>query len=180
VHAADHFTAKELHMTTVDRRSAFLLGTASVACLASPKTASAQAGEVARNKEVLARAYQRWHETKGGSVNDWMEIIAGNIQFGSIAEGMPAATFTARVNGKQELKRYFDGLRENWEMIHYTVNHFIAEGDRVAAVGSTAWRNKRTGKVCETPKVDVWRLRDGRAIEFYEYFDTAKMIQAAT
>jgi ketosteroid isomerase-like protein len=42
---------------------------------------------------------------------------------------------------------------------------------------STAWRNKKAGKVCETRKVDVWRFRDGRAIEFYEYFDTTKLIQ---
>jgi uncharacterized protein len=153
---------------------------AGAALLARPHTASAQATEAARNKEILAREYKRWHDSKGGSVESFMEIVDSNIQFGSIAEGMPVAAFTARVNGKQELKRYFDGLREGWEMIHYTVNHFIAEGDRVAAVGSTAWRNKKTGKVCETPKVDVWRLRGGKAIEFYEYFDTAKMIQAVT
>jgi hypothetical protein len=38
-------------------------------------------------------------------------------------------------------------------------------------------RNKKAGKVRETPKVDVWRFRDGRAIELYEYFDTTKLIQ---
>jgi ketosteroid isomerase-like protein len=138
------------------------------------------ASEAARNKEILAREYKRWHESKGGSVASWMEIVAEDIRFGSQAEGRPEVTFTAPVNSKQELKRYFDGLLEGWTMIHYTVDHLIAEGDRVAAVGSTAWRNKRTGKVCDTPKVDVWRFRDGRAVEFYEYFDTAKMIQAAT
>ena len=47
-------------------------------------------------------------------------------------------------------------------------------------VGSTAWRNKATGKVCETPKVDVWRFRDGKAVEYCEYYDTAKMLQAAS
>lgn len=144
------------------------------------ETASARASEVARIKEILAREYKRWHDSKGGSVESWLHIVDNNIQFGSLAEGMPAATFTARVNGKQDLKRYFDGLRDGWEMIHYTVDDLIVDGDRAVAVGSTAWRNKRTGKVCETPKVDVWRFHDGRAVEFYEYFDTAKLIEAAT
>ena len=166
-------------MTDIDRRSALIIASGA-ALLATSETASAQGGEAARNKEILAREYRRWHDTKGGSVASWMEIVADDIKFGSLAEGMPAATFTARVNGKQELKRYFGGLLEGWTMIHYTVDNFIAEGDRIAAVGSTAWRNKKTNKVCETPKVDVWRFRDGRAIEFYEYFDTAKLIQAAT
>ena len=48
------------------------------------------------------------------------------------------------------------------------------------ARGSTAWINKKTGKKAETPKVDFWRFRDGKAVEFYEYFDTACVAAAAT
>ena len=65
-------------------------------------------------------------------------------------------------------------------MIYFTVHHYVAEGDRVVAIITTSWRNKATGKVCETPKVDVWRFQDGRAIEYYEYYDTARMMAAAT
>jgi ketosteroid isomerase-like protein len=32
----------------------------------------------------------------------------------------------------------------------------------------------------ETPKIDFWRFKDGKAIEFYEYFDTACVAAAAT
>jgi len=46
--------------------------------------------------------------------------------------------------------------------------------------GSTAWRHKRTGKVADTPKVDFWRFRDGKAVEFYEYYDTAAVFAAAS
>jgi hypothetical protein len=94
-------SSKELHMTDIDRRSALILSPAGAALIASPEPASAQASDAARNKEILAREYKRWHDTKGGSVASWMEIVDNNIQFGSFAEGMPAATFTAHVNGKQ-------------------------------------------------------------------------------
>jgi len=151
------------------------------ALLTSSATTSAQGGgEAARNKEILARAYKLCHDTKSGSVKDWMEIVDDGITFGSMAEGSATATFTAHVHGKQELKRYFDGLLGGWAMIRYRADYFIAEGDRVAMNGSTAWRNITTNKVCDTPRVDVWRFRDGRAIEFYEYYDTVKMMQAAT
>ena len=33
---------------------------------------------------------------------------------------------------------------------------------------------------CETPKVDIWRFREGKAVEFYEMFDTAAAFAAAT
>jgi uncharacterized protein len=65
-------------------------------------------------------------------------------------------------------------------MIHYTVDEYIAQDDAVFARGSTAWRNKKTGKTVDTPKADFWRFRDGKVVEFYEYYDTAGIIAAAT
>ena len=77
------------------------------------------------------------------------------------------------------MRAYFDGLLSGWTMVHYTMDEYIAQGDAVCARGSTAWINKSTGKKAETPKVDFWRFRDGKAIEFYEYFDTACVADAA-
>ncbi|MFH1345642.1 MAG: hypothetical protein ABIL01_31215 [Pseudomonadota bacterium] len=49
----------------------------------------------------------------------------------------------------------------------------------MVARGSTKWINKHTGKRAENPKVDFWRFRGGKAVEFYEYFDTACVAAAA-
>jgi len=46
--------------------------------------------------------------------------------------------------------------------------------------GSMAWRNKHTGRTVETPKVDYWRFKDGKVVEFYEYYDTARVLAAAS
>jgi ketosteroid isomerase-like protein len=45
---------------------------------------------------------------------------------------------------------------------------------------TTAWRNKRTGKICEMPKADYWTFKNGKAVAIYEYYDTAKLIAAAS
>ena len=37
------------------------------------------------------------------------------------------------------------------------------------------WKYKKTGKVVSTPKADVWRFANGKAVEFYEYYDTAQV-----
>jgi ketosteroid isomerase-like protein len=60
-------------------------------------------------------------------------------------------------------------------MIEYRVDHFVAQGDRVVMVGHCSWRAKRTGKVVATPKVDTWRFANGKAVEFYEFYDTAQV-----
>lgn len=132
------------------------------------------------NVRLLEKAYARWHETRGGSVDDWMALIDDNFQFGSLAQSAPQMAFATTYNSRTALKNYFDGLRAEWEMIHYTMNEFVAEGEVVVVRGNVAWRNKRTGKEVQTPKIDFWRFRGGKAVEFYEYFDTARAFAAAS
>ncbi|MCC6889186.1 MAG: nuclear transport factor 2 family protein [Hyphomicrobiales bacterium] len=136
-------------------------------------------GNESENVALLREAYALWNESKGGSVDHWMELLADNISFGSLAggafEALPFATFFDR---RAELRRYFEGLLNDWEMIHFTAQEFVAQGDAVVMRGATAWRNRRTGKTFATPKIDFWRFRNGKAIEFFEYFDTAGALQA--
>jgi len=138
-----------------------------------------QASTPAENKETLRKAYALWHETRGGSVDHWLSICDERIRFGSLAQGRPRVEFTAALSGRDTLKAYFGGLLGAWSMIHFTVGEMVAEGDRVLIICSTAWRNKANGKVFETPKIDSWRFAGGKAIEFYEYYDTAGLVAAA-
>ena len=132
----------------------------------------------AANVAVLKDAYRRWHETRGGSVDHWMTICHENIQFGSIAQGKPKIEYLTSYKARDELKHYFEGLLRDWEMIDYVVDNFVAQGDRVVMLGHTSWRAKRTGKVVDTPKADAWRFENRKAVEFYEYFDTAQLVAA--
>ena len=60
------------------------------------------------------------------------------------------------------------------------LQEFVAQGDAVVMRGATAWRHRRSSKIFATPKIDFWRFRNGKAIEFFEYFDTAGALEAAT
>src|SRR5436190_2042211 len=132
------------------------------------------------NVAMLQEAYRRWHDTRGGSVDHWMTICDENIKFGSLAQGAERVEYLTAYKARDELKHYFEGLLRDWEMIDYVAEHFVAQGDRVVMLGRTSWRNKHTGKVCSTPKVDSWRFANGKAVEFYEYYDTAGVLAAMT
>ena len=133
-----------------------------------------------KNVGRLEDAYARWNDTRGGSVDYWLTLVDDNIQFGSLAQSAPQMPFATSYDGGLSLRKYFEGLLAEWEMIHYTVDEFVAEGETVVMRGHCAWRHKRTGKEVATPKLDFWRFRDGKAIEFYEYFDTARAFAAAS
>ena len=134
-------------------------------------------GQEAANVEQLREAYRNWHESKGGSADHWMSICDERIDFRSLADGVEKLEFTQRYKSREDLAEYFNGLTGSFDMIHFTVDEFVAQDDRVAAPGRRPDRNN-TVKEFETPKVDVWRFKDGRAIEFFEYYDTA-IVQAA-
>jgi len=136
-------------------------------------------GTPAENVAKLKDAYRLWHETKGGSVKVWLDMMADNVKVRSLAAGASAAPFTSEINSKEQFKRYFDGLLADWEMINYKTGQFIAEGERVAMLGSTAWRNRRTGREVDTPKADFWTFEGGKVVEFHELYDTAGLAAAA-
>jgi uncharacterized protein len=109
-----------------------------------------------------------------------MTICADNIQFGSLAQGAPKIAYMTAYDNRSELARYFDGLKRDWEMIEYRVDQFVAQANRVVMLGHCSWRHRATGKVVATPKADSWRFENGKAVEFYEFFDTAQVQAAIT
>jgi ketosteroid isomerase-like protein len=132
------------------------------------------------NVALLKETYSQWTSQKGASFECWMNIIADDISLTSLADGAPEMAFTARRNGKAEILSYHEELARDWEMVFQEMDEFIAQGDRVVVIGRMAWRNRATGKVVETPKLDVWRLQDGKAVNFVEFYDTAATAAAAT
>lgn len=130
----------------------------------------------ARNVGILKDAYRNWNDSKGGSADHWLKICADNIAFGSLAQGAaPGANYLTAYQSRDALKDYFAGLTRDWEMIDYVAEHYVAQGDRVVMLGRCSWRFKKTGKIVSTPKADAWRFENGKAVEFFEYFDTAQI-----
>jgi len=136
----------------------------------------------AQNDHVatLKDAYARWVDARGSDCECWMNIIADDVSLGSLAEGSPEVPFTARRVSKSGVQAYLDDLMRDWEMISHAMNDFIAQDDRVAVIGRAVWRNKGTGKIADTRKVDIWRFQNGKVVDFEEYYDTAGLIAAAT
>jgi ketosteroid isomerase-like protein len=127
------------------------------------------------NLARLKDAYAQWDKSKGTNEQVWLDLMADNIRILSLAAGAPGAEFTREVRSKDDLRRYFQGLRDDWEMIHYTPDHFLVDGDRVSVLSTMRWRHRKTGGELNSPKADFIRFKDGKIVEFYEFYDTAAM-----
>lgn len=126
----------------------------------------------------LKQAYAQWSGQKGADCQCWMDLMAEDVSLGSLADGAPEMSFSARRNSRDQILDYLNELTRDWDMLSFDMGDFIAQGDRVVAIGRVAWRNKATGKIADTPKIDVWRFRDGKAVDFIEFYDTARSFEA--
>ena len=131
--------------------------------------------------DSLKACYAEWDRSKGGSVDTWLRIFADEVDFRSLADGHAGIPWTASRRTKEAVRRYLEELNAMFRMDHYTVDRFICQDDTIVMIGSTAWTHRTTGKQASSPKVDVWRFdSNGKAIGFFELYDTANVIAAAT
>ncbi|QEL15098.1 nuclear transport factor 2 family protein [Limnoglobus roseus] len=130
------------------------------------------------NVAKLQKAYERWHETKGASVPDWLAIVSDDVILRSPGDVAAGSAFTGGHKGKGAVEAYFSGLNADWEMVHYTVDEFIEQGDRVVVLSRVAFKSRKTNKVATSAKADVFRFRGGEVVELVEFFDTFAAVSA--
>lgn len=131
------------------------------------------------NVAILKDAYQRWHDSRAGSVDHWLNLMTDDAQFRSLAAGAVEMQFTRSSCCKDDVKLYFTGLTSEWEMIYYRVDEYIAQGDRVVTLAQVSFKHKKTGKTLVTPKADFHRCRSGKICDFFEFYDTASALATA-
>ena len=122
---------------------------------------------------TLRHAYQLWNDTKGGSVQTWLGLFADDMVIRSLGEENPRLDFAKSRQGKSEAQQYFAELGSSWELVYFNPEDFIAQDDRVVVLSRVAFKSRITGKVAQSPKADIFRFRDGKIVEFLEFFDTA-------
>ena len=132
------------------------------------------------NLAALEGVYSRWSSTKGGNVEEILDLFDEEVEMHSaLSPDVPDAVAGVHLR-RAEAAQYFEGLLRDWEMISYDVDRFIvgAGGDEIVMIGRCAYRNKATGNVVDTPKVDIHTFRNGKVVRFQESYDTLGFARA--
>ena len=148
---------------------------AKAAAPVKPAAKASASSPVAQLKEV----YRNWHETKGGNAQELIALLAEDATWGSVANGTHGIEFARELLSRANVGNYFERFAKDWEVMFCRVERMIAEANSVVVITETSWRHRRTGKSFITPKVDVWDFRRGKAVSYFEYFDTASAVRNA-
>ncbi|HEY7747466.1 MAG TPA: nuclear transport factor 2 family protein [Aestuariivirgaceae bacterium] len=128
---------------------------------------------------LLKGIYKRWGETKGGNVGEILSLLADDVVWRSIANGLHGLNFAKEPLTKPNVRGYFESLSNDWELVFFDVERIIAQNHTVVVVAECSFRHRRTGKSFMSPKVDIWDFKRGKVVGFFEYFDTASAIRSA-
>jgi uncharacterized protein len=124
------------------------------------------------NLAALAQSYARWCATKGGNVDEILDLMDDDIVMDSVLPPEVPHEISGTHNGKARAADYFRAMLDEWEMVDWQVDRFIADGDDIVMVGRCHWRHRAGGHEVQSPKVDIWHFDNGKATRFYEMFDT--------
>ena len=124
------------------------------------------------NLAVIRGAYGAFAR---GDVPAVLAVLAPEISW-TEAEGFP---YGGTYFGPQAvLQGVFMRLGTEWDGYAAVPDEFIVQGDTVVALGLYSGTYNATGKTFAAPFAHVWTLRDGKAVKFQNFTDTA-VVQAA-
>jgi ketosteroid isomerase-like protein/catechol 2,3-dioxygenase-like lactoylglutathione lyase family enzyme len=92
-------------------------------------------------------------------------------------ERFPCYSGTWR-GGRAIVDSLFVPLSRDWDGFSVRPREFVAEGDRVVAVGAYSGTYKKSGRSLSTDFTHVWTVRDGKVLKFDQHTDTAKVLEA--
>ncbi|WP_282607885.1 nuclear transport factor 2 family protein [Pelagibius sp. Alg239-R121] len=121
------------------------------------------------NKALLSRCYDAYARCDPAPL---ASLFDGDASYNTVARCEDFA-FAGPCYGRGNVLDNIARIHADYDLEKYEINRMIAQDDLVAVHADVGFRYKSTGNLVAVDKVDLFRMRDGKIIEFNEFFDTA-------
>ena len=111
-----------------------------------------------------------------GDIPAVLETLADDIEW--ISYGPADNPILGTRHGKQDVAERFRILGEELEFHNFQPREFIAQGDKVVVLIHSDVTVRRTGRPVVAELAHVATYRDGKAVRFEEFSDTAALVDA--
>lgn len=125
------------------------------------------------NTQLVMQAYDKF---KNGDIPGLMNLFSEDIEW--ILDRVENVPFSGARHGRAEVGQFFSALDESQHPLQFEPQEYIAQGDKVVALGHYTWTVKQTDRVFESDWAEVFTVRDGKITRFREYADTAAVDRA--
>ncbi len=125
------------------------------------------------NLEIVQGAYAAFQR---GDIDGLLGVMADDVVW-TVPE-YEGPNHGGVYNGPAGVAKFFQTLMEDEEILEFVINDWIADGEKVVAVGRVKARVRRTGKTGETSFAHINTVKDGKVVNFFEIFDTGPIAAA--
>jgi uncharacterized protein len=129
----------------------------------------------AQNTQVIKDAYAAFQR---GDIAAILNACDENVQWQGVigTEGVLPQSGLRR--GRAQVAEFFKQVAETTDFKSFEPKEFVAQGDKVVALGSYAARLKPSGQNYSSDWVMVFTVRNGKVTEFREFSDSAQLVRA--
>jgi uncharacterized protein len=125
------------------------------------------------NTQVVQQAYENF---KTGNIAALLEQMADDVTW-QLPE-VEHVPFAGRRQGRAAVEQFFAKLAEVQDPRSFEPQEYVAQGEKVVALGHYVWQVKANGRTYASDWAHVFTIRNGRIAGFHEYMDTAPMAAA--
>lgn len=125
------------------------------------------------NIQIVQDAYNKFTT---GDIPGLLSLCAEDVHWQT--PEIENAPFGGTRNGHSEVGEFFALLDGCEETTLFDITEFIAQGDRVVALGKYGATVKETGRSYAVDMVHVFTVKDGKILNFAEFFDNALVSRA--
>lgn len=100
-------------------------------------------------------------------------LVADNVNFDWKVGADHAKEYTGLVAGKQAFHDRLNALDAEFDYVDIDIVDIVASEDRAAVQLRLTMRHKKSQREFVMPTAGFWTFRDGKVVEYAEYYDTA-------
>jgi ketosteroid isomerase-like protein len=123
------------------------------------------------NSDIIRSAYDAFVR---GDLDAVLSTLDETIEW--VTPGPSELPIAGRRRGLEEVAVFFQTLNEMIQFERFEPLEFIEQGDRIVVLGEDTIRVRATGRTVDYDWTHFFEMRDGKAVRFREYGDTAALV----
>ena len=123
------------------------------------------------NVELIKKCYNYFKE---GNIPALLNELSDDIKW--ISPGPKMIPWAGEYEGKQSVGEFFTKLGGSVDFQSFEPREFIAQGNRVIALGHGAATSKKTGKSAKNEWAMAFIIKNGKVTHFQEYINTWEIV----
>ena len=127
------------------------------------------------NTQVVKDAYAAFQR---GDVAAIVNSCDENVEWHGVIGTEGVLPQSGRRRGRAEVAEFFKQVAETTDFTSFEPKEFVAQADKVVALGSYSARLKPSGQTYASDWVMVFTVRNGKVTGFQEFSDSAQLVRA--